>query len=68
MKALPTKVTHISTGATFKPLSMDLGGTIKMKCISKGNMLTKKGTIHTIDLDEIYVAHLYVTPIGENFI
>lgn len=65
---LPTKVTHISTGAIFKPLSMNFGGEIKMRCIEPGRMLIKKNQNHTIHIDEIEKAHLYVTPIGENFI
>lgn len=70
MKTLPTKITHIATGAEFTPLSMNLGGQIKIKCTkpAKG-LLIKKGGILMLDLDETTEdAGIWITPIGQNFI
>lgn len=69
MKTLPTKMTHIASGAIAKPISMNLGGKIKAKIINKGTLLMRKGSLIEIDIDECNHANMnWVTPIGENFI
>lgn len=68
MKTLPTKLTHISSGAIAKPLSMNFGGVIKAKIIDKGHSLHRKGSLIEIDLETVNNENmLWVTPIGENF-
>lgn len=69
MNKLPTKLTHIASGAEFKPISMNLGGDIKIKCTkpAKG-LLIKKGCLLFIDISETTEeAGIWITPIGENF-
>lgn len=69
MKTLPTKMTHIASGAIAKPISMNLGGKIKAKITDKGTLIIRKGATIEIDIDECNNPNMnWVTPIGENFI
>ena len=66
MKLLPKTITHISSGATFKVISMNLGGKVKVKCLTKGRRLIRKGSIDHIDIDLIDGPNLlYVSPVGK---
>lgn len=67
MFTLPKTITHISSGATFNVLSMNLAGEVKVKCINKGTRLIKKGSIDYIDIDMIDTPEcLYISPVTIN--
>lgn len=53
MEKLPTKLTQIKTNAEFKPLSMNLGGIIRIKQLTKGSSKNRIGSIKEIDFSEI---------------
>ncbi len=65
IKDLPKTVTHISTGAKFKVLKMNLGGIVSIKCLDKGRMLIRKGEVIETDIDTIDSPDmLYVSPVN----
>lgn len=53
MKPLPNKVISKITNAEFKPISMNLGGIVKLKQLTKGTSKTRIGSIKEIDFNEI---------------
>lgn len=53
MTTLPAQIKHINTDATFKPLSMNLGGKIKARCTAPGTMNIKKGKLIELDINDL---------------